>query len=58
MGLVAWIGNVMGTLIGGPGIAVIGDPAEPAAGRLPWIAPFAIAVLIVVFALSMAWPRS
>ena len=58
MGLMGWIGNVIATLIGGPGIVVIGDPAEPAAGRTPWLVPLAIAVLIVLIVLSMAWPRS
>ncbi|MEO6346157.1 MAG: hypothetical protein ABIP01_06405 [Candidatus Limnocylindria bacterium] len=57
MGLMGWIGKVIATLIGGPAVAVIGDPAEPAAGRVSWVVPVAIAVLVVVFALSMYWGR-
>lgn len=27
--LVAWVGRLLGTLVGGPGIAVLGDPGLP-----------------------------
>ena len=32
MWLVAWLGKVIATLIGGPGIVTLGDPGAPAAG--------------------------
>ncbi len=32
MWLVAWLGKVIATLIGGPGIVTLGDPGAPAGG--------------------------
>jgi hypothetical protein len=54
MGLVAWIGKVIATLIAGPGVAVIGDPGERVPGRAPRIVALAI---VVPLALSMVWSR-
>jgi len=54
MWLVAWLGKVAATLIGGPGIVTIGDPAAPAPGpvaRVMAIAVPAVIVLIVGLAL-------
>lgn len=57
MGLIAWIGNFIATLIGGPGVAVIGDPGEPAAGRVPQVVALAVTALVVLLAFSAIWPR-
>ena len=54
MWLVAWLGKVAATLIGGPGIVTIGDPAAPAPGRIARVLAFAVpmvTVLIVAVAL-------
>jgi hypothetical protein len=57
MGLVAWIGKVIATLIAGPGVAVIGDPGERVPGRAPRIVALAALAIVVPLALSMVWSR-
>ena len=60
--LLAWIGKLVGTLLGGPGIAVLGDPAldgdPPPAGsrRLAWVNRLAGLVLMLAVLLFFGAP--
>ena len=61
--LLAWLGKLVGTLLGGPGVAVLGDPGldvEPPAAvshRPSWVNRLAglVAVLAVLLFFGTPW---